>query len=548
MEAGALASLARRPGESVVLLAGLWVMMCAGLHYSFATFSEDLRLRLGLDQRGLDVLATGKDLGAYFGVVQGLFHDRFGARPTVLIGATVQLLGYGGLFALTGEGRHPPLWQPFLLLFLSANGAGWVDMGVLMTLLHNSGAERAMASGVAKALLGLGASVFSLIYVVFLKPDARDYLLLCGLAPFAVVCCALPFLERLPREDLHQAKRSPARAARLWCLGAWVCVLCVYNFLCNAFLQNEPSQHVRVGATLGLLALLTLPPMGLLSLGMRLGSSVGVVGVDSEALLQPAEVERSDSPDGDAAESDATTTAPATPPRLRGQRSSELTVGACLRCTEFWLLFWALAAGAGGALVLVNNLAQLGASIGSTAGAETLVALFSVCNAAGRLGMGAVGTLSTLPRPAFLVCALVVMTTVQLGLTEATPGRLHLAVAVAGLSFGSLWSFAPVVVGELFGERHAGAIYGCLGTSPAVGSFLLNTLVAGRVYDAHSRPSPPAPPGAPPSGPRCVGGACFRLSFQICTLACAAGTVSALILFKRTRHVYKRDAPPASSR
>lgn len=57
----------------------------------------------------------------------------------------------------------------------------------------------------------------------------------------------------------------------------------------------------------------------------------------------------------------------------------------------------------------------------------------------------------------FLVCALVVLATTMLSLAAATPARLHVAVAFTGICFGSFWSFAPVVVGELFGEKHAGA-------------------------------------------------------------------------------------------
>lgn len=173
-----------------MLVAGLWVIMCAGLHYSFATYSEDLRLRLGLTQSQLELLALGKDVGAYVGFVQGAFYDAFGPRRTVAVGALLHFAGYTGLWILVGRaeahGNATPLLQPLLCLLVASNGAGWLDMGVLMTLLHNAGAERALCSGVAKSLLGLGAAVFSCVYVSFLKPDARAYMLLCALAPLCI--------------------------------------------------------------------------------------------------------------------------------------------------------------------------------------------------------------------------------------------------------------------------------------------------------------------------------------------------------------------------
>lgn len=210
--------------------------------------------------------------------------------------------------------------------------------------------------------------------------DLSQHAHLCPL--LCAVLCATPLIERLPREDLHVARRSPARAARFWGLGVWVSMLCIYLFLSNAFLTREPSHSARVGIALGLLALLLLPPLALMLVGIR-PRPVGLAGVDGDALLPQNGSDQGASP----GRADAVIAPASAPPRLRGQRSAELTVGACLRCSEFWLLFWALAAGAGAALVLVNNLGQLSTSIGSTAGPEVYVALFSVCNAAGRLGM-----------------------------------------------------------------------------------------------------------------------------------------------------------------
>ena len=280
---------------------------------------------------------------------------------------------------------------------------------------------------------------------------------------------------------------------------------------------------------MGLLILLVAPPLLLLFAGLPLRAGAVASSAADDDSAQAGHGDRDE--DG----------APP-PPRLRGQRTSELTVGAALHCIEFWLLFWALASGAGGALVLVNNLAQVASSVGSSAEPASLVALFSVCNAAGRLAMGAVGSLQV-PRPAFLVGALAVMSATLLSLTAGTPGALYIAVALVGLCFGSFWTFCPVVVTELFGERHSGAIYGAVGTSPAVGSFFLNTLMAGRVYDAHARMAPPSPEGDAPSAATCTGKTCFRLTFQACSGASLAGMLLAVALLRRTRHMYKRSTP-----
>jgi hypothetical protein len=383
----------------------------------------------------------------------------------------------------------------------------------------------------------------------------------------AAAFCAVPFLVRLPREELHLARRSPARAARLYGLGCWVALLCAYLLAANAATQGDPSPAVRFRATSGLLLLLVLPPLLLTLVSVR-GVVAAVVppGAAGAALGAPSEqrdalADAAASPDAeDGAPPDAATASAAhapgspqaqalagsAPPKLRGQRSAELTVAACLRCPEFWLMFTALACGGGAAVTLINNLSQLTAALHSPVGPESFVALLSVCNAAGRLLQGAlsdwVGRLGT-PPPTFLVGGLMVLSMTQLALTRASPASLHVCVALTGLCFGSFWSFAPVACGELFGEKHAGTIYGFIGTAPALGSFLLNTLLAGYVYDAHVRLSPPPPPGAPPSAaPRCVGHQCFALTFRVGAAACTAGALCAYVLLLRTRHMYVRKA------
>jgi hypothetical protein len=359
-------------------------------------------------------------------------------------------------------------------------------------------------------------------------------------------------LVRLPREALHLARRSPARASRLWGYGCWIALLCAYLLAANAATQEEPSRAVRVGTTCGLLLLLIVPPLLLTLAGLRTsvaGAGPAAPAEHCETLLASAvdgttdgEPAAAPPPASDSPQPEHAAAAGSAAPRLRGQRSAELTLGACFRCTEFWLLFAALAAGGGSALALFNNLSQLTAALHSSVGPESFVALLSVSNAAGRLLQGALADWALrlgAPPPTFLVGALLVLSMTQLGLASATPVSLHLCVAMSGICFGSFWSFAPVACGELFGERHAGTIYGFIGTSPALGSFLLNTLLAGRVYDAHVRFSPPPPPGAPPSAaPRCVGHQCFALTFQVCAAVCTAGAACAYVLLLRTRHMY----------
>ena len=490
----------RAPSETAALAAGLVCITTAGLQYSYGVFSDQLRLRLGLSQQQMGVLAAGKDVGAYAGIVQGLFYDAYGPRRTLLVGGLLSATGWLSLHALSA-GASPPragrLWPATLALGMAANGGGWLDVASLLTLIHNAGAERAAVAGIGKALLGLGSSFFVLLYSAFLRPDARSYLLLCGLLPLACVFVAAPFLDKLPRPPAPA--RSPARARQFLLLTWWVFSLVAVSFavfLYTAFAAEQSTRTLR--ALVVLLMLLLLAPAIAAGRGLLAPPSIEAppaADAADVAVALEAEAEKAEAPSA---------------ARLQGRGQLELA-----------LLFFCLAVGGGGTLTLVNNLGPLAASL-RCADPAPYVSLFSVSSSSGRLLAGVLSTHLPLPRAMLLACALALLATTLWAVATSGCAGLYAAVLVAGQSFGSLWVLMPLLVSELWGDKHAGTLYGLLGASPAVGSLVLNTLVAGRVYESHST-----------SG-SCFGLSCFGLTFQLCGAAAAAGAASAWLLHRRT--------------
>jgi MFS family permease len=520
-----------------VLVCGLWSILCAGLHYSFSTYSEQLKEDLGLTQQQVTILALGKDIGAYLLAVQGLVYDAYGPRVVLGVGGCLMLLGYGSLFVLTNLNHAGSLlWPAFFVLMIASNGGSWVDMTVVVTLLHNASAERTLCAGISKSLLGLGASVFTALYVAFLRPHARSYLLLCAIMPFCVTTASLSFFRKLPRPPLFLASRNPARARRLSYVATWVLSLCIYLFilfLLNVFYfarAGESKASLR-GLAIALLLLLLLPPSALAMQAVREArverqSAVSTSAALAEALLRDSPADELPADEAPADE----------PPMLRGQTSCSLSVAACLRTPEFVLLFYVLTCGTGAALVLVNNLGQLTKSLRCLS-ADPLVSLFSICSALGRVTTGWLGLrFPSAPRPLYLAVALSALSAAMLSLAFASCDLLYAACALTGLCFGCLFTVAPLMAGELFGAERQGALYGFAGASPAIGSFFLNTLVTGRVYTRHAQPDA-LDPGKPSS---CFGGLCFRTTFVVSASACASGALVALVLLQRTRHLYVR--------
>lgn len=58
--------------------------------------------------------------------------------------------------------------------------------------------RRGTVIGILKALLGLSASAYTTVYVAFLEPDERSFLLLLAIAPSAVALICVPFINFVP--------------------------------------------------------------------------------------------------------------------------------------------------------------------------------------------------------------------------------------------------------------------------------------------------------------------------------------------------------------
>jgi Nodulin-like len=434
-------------------------------------------------------------------------------------------------------------WPAFFALFLASNGGCFVDMACVMTLLHNAGRERPLVTGISKALLGLGASVFTSLYIAFIAPNTRRYLLLCAFLPLGVIALATPSFEKLPRAPLHSAPGSPARVRILTRFLLWVGSLCLYILclvLINIAAPRTPAA-VKKALTAILLVVLILPP-ALLALTARSPDADAALPVPAEESLSAPLLDEPSLADQEEAHVVAAggeesgcvvEVAHSQPPRLLSHtRAEPLTIRTALMTPEFYVLFLAMSCGMGGTLVLVNNFSQLAKSLRCSSGPNPYVSLFGVCSASGRLVTGYYGARLRIPRPAFLVVALGLIGLALASVAGASCGSLFAVVVVVGNSFGCLFALAPVVAGDLFGEALAGSLYGFVGASPAVGSFFLNTLVTGRVYDHHAVRVPDSPT------PVCFGDACFRTTFLVSGAACAAGSLAAAWLVRRTRHMY----------
>lgn len=205
-------------------------------------------------------------------------------------------------------------------------------------------------------------------------------------------------------------------------------------------------------------------------------------------------------------------------------------------CTiDFWLLCFTSACGMGSGLATVNNISQIGQSFGySTLATSTLISLWSIWNFGGRFGSGYVSDYflhaKGWPRPIFIAITLAVMSVGHVVIASGLPGALYAGSVLVGIGYGSQWSLMPTIVSEIFGPAHMGAIFNTITIANPIGTYILSVRVVGYIYDKE----------ATRSDHTCTGTHCFMLSFLIMASTTILASLVGLILFFRTRRLYKQ--------
>ena len=212
--------------------------------------------------------------------------------------------------------------------------------------------------------------------------------------------------------------------------------------------------------------------------------------------------------------------------------SSNLNLFQALQTVNFWILFLSMACGMGSGLATVNNMGQIGESLGyTTHETGSLVSLWSIWNFLGRFGAGYVSDyfLQTRgwARPFFMVITLMIMSIGYLVIASGLQGALYVGSVVVGICYGSQWSLMPTITSEIFGVGHMGSIFNTITIASPVGSYIFSVRVVGYIYDKEAS-----------EGSICIGTHCFMLSFLIMASATVLGSLAALVLFFRTRNYY----------
>ena len=183
---------------------------------------------------------------------------------------------------------------------------------------------------------------------------------------------------------------------------------------------------------------------------------------------------------------------PGTPPATAGAKAraeAEYTPSEMLGTSQFYLLWFMYACGAGAGLMVIAKLAAMAdLQAGIQLGFIFVVSL-AVGNGAGRIVAGMIS--DRWGRKPTIIGCLLFQAVLMYVLTLATAGSLLgtqvvLAVlsALIGANYGANLALYPAVTKDFYGIKNFGVNYGLVFTSWGIGGFALS-LLAGRLYDVY---------------------------------------------------------------
>ncbi|KAF8655914.1 hypothetical protein HU200_060868 [Digitaria exilis] len=514
-----------RPRTRWSALAASALIQCfAGSSYCFGIYSPALKASQRYDQSALDAVAFFKDIGANAGVLSGFLASWAPAgrrRPWVVLlaGAALCAAGYLPIWLAVAGVAPAPLPLMCVYMLLAAQAQTFFNTADVVCAVENFPDRRGTVIGIMKGFLGLSGAILVQIYRT-LHIGPTTFILMLAVLPTAITLMLMYFVDVHDSHERYNKRFLDAFSSIAVTVALYLMIIIICD---QVFTISSAVQSV----CFVILLLLVLSPVAV------------AVKAQKPESMQHEEESTSEQRTGllsreDVAEGSGSTALGGSDQDL-SQGKENLNVLQAMGKLNFWLLFVAMACGMGSGLATVNNISQIGGSLGYTnEETSTLVSLWSIWNFSGRFGAGFISDhflrLRGVGRPLFIGATLLIMGVGHAVISSGLPGSLYIGSVLVGLCYGCQWALMPSITSEIFGLNHFGTIFNMVAVASPVGSYILSVRVVGYIYDMES----------PPDGHGCQGKKCFALSFMIMACVCVFGSAVAFVLFVRTRTFYRR--------
>ncbi|KAJ1294156.1 hypothetical protein BS78_01G124400 [Paspalum vaginatum] len=542
-------------GRWFMFFASILIMAAAGGTYIFGIYSKAIKTSLGYDQQTLNTLSFFKDAGANVGVLPGLINEVTPPWVVLACGAGMNLVGYLMIYlSITGRTARPPVWLMCLYIAIGSNSQSFANTGALVTAVKNFPEDRGVVLGLLKGFVGLSGAIFTQLYATIYGTDndGADLVLLMAWLPAAISLIFIPTIRFLPRSAAAGAA-SRARERKAFFLFLYASIVLAVYLLVMTFVDEEVTNFPKAGyyVTAAVLLLLIFLPIVIVvkeELRTYLDPLAAPAATTTTGVILTITVdEKNKNPPSSAplneAVVDNSSPSPAWyqdvfRPPARGQ---DYTILQALFSVDMLVLFVATICGIGGTLTAVDNMGQIGQSLGYPQRAvTTFVALLSIWNYAGRVVAGFASEYvlarHKVPRPLALTVVLLLACVGHALIAFGVRNGLYAASVILGFCFGAQWPLLFAIISEVFGLKYYSTLYNFGAVASPVGSYILNVRIAGRMYDDEARRQ-----GQAGGDLTCIGVRCFRESFLIITGVTLLGALVSLVLAWRTRKFYRGD-------
>ncbi|KAK3043050.1 hypothetical protein RJ639_002618 [Escallonia herrerae] len=535
----------------------LLIMSVSGATYMFGLYSGDIKSSLGYDQTTVNLLSFFKDLGGNVGVISGLINEVTPPWVVLFMGAVMNFSGYFMIWlAVTGKISKPHVWHMCLYICIGANSQSFANTGALVTCVKNFPESRGMVIGLLKGFVGLSGAIISQLYHAFYGHHSKSLILLIAWLPSVISFVFLRTVRimKIVRQTNELKIFYNLLYTSLGLAGFLMAIIILQNRLTFSRAEFRASAFIVVILLFAPLAIVIKEELNLWNSKKQASIADFTVVTDTrpatelvttQAQSKPVtQLSAIPQPEPTAQKPISWLTNMFKPP----DRGEDYTILQALFSIDMLILFSATIFGIGGTLTAIDNLGQIGKSLGYPAtSTTTFVSLVSIWNYLGRVVAGFVSEIFLVkykfPRPLMLTLVLLFSCVGHLLIAFGIPNTLYIASVVMGFCFGAQWPLIFAIISELFGLKYYSTLYNFGAGASPVGAYILNVLVAGHLYDKEAMKQLAAKGLTRHAGEdlSCTGVECYKRSFLIISAATLFGSLVSFILVLRTIKFYRGD-------